>query len=1794
MRLARPTLPRARRGRLMHVAMVVVMALLAVLLNAPLASASDQVEVPHCSLFQDHCVLNATTASCTFTASVTFRCGRLVTPTDTSAHAANASSSGSFDNDVDNATITFPVQVHDVYDCPWELTGNLFLAPNVHVAVEGDDCLVKIGLGKMLVLGQNASLTASSLSVDAAFVRIERQAQLLATYTGAYRNQRSVTTGSAQHGASFGGTGGRRVTLNETTTPWHQQFGYFFHAPNESKQETRVRAAAWDVESYWSFPSPSFDATDDSLRSTQLLFGSGSISGQANTSQVTRGGGRIRVVASRDLVVMQGARVAANGESAADGVGGGSGGSVFISAAAVSLTEGGRIEARGGDAFCRERLQSVADCFPAGGGGRIKISYVSSQLEDSSVDTTGGTIVYNDERIDKLVHPMEKTALYGAAGTFYRVFLGADGVTESTLSVGSRWSARSGDGESVIGIGAVTPLVVGEPNAEDTAETPFQLSVMATQPRVNMLVIRDGAIVATSALVASSASLFLRNDSFLMDLGRLDQDEDERDKVAIHTNIITIADNAVVLIPHAHAVTIRADSISINALTTLRFTRRIVMAARHNLHLEANVTSFEPLPTSTLSPADRQQILTLASGNDVYVGGTVVVGALYVHSEASIAVQAALDATYAAAMDSRFLPCTKAMPFLPINSSTSVNFTLMLEAAQSITLGNASQSPSKTLLRGSAVRLCAGNNILLAEDAVVTSNGKGALANQGPGGGDCVGSVGGGGGYGGRGADSSSINDVGDYASGGLAYGTRSGVGMLGSGGGCVNAGAGGGVVMLGARGVVLDGEVHCNGEGGVNGAGGGSGGFLGLTISEFLRGGGKISAVGGGSQCLDTKAQTATGNSSLVLGVMQGDGHRRQPHPTVPATWLCGGGGGGGRLQLRGCEQNEVDKCMSGFDGNYTVAGGASSAPPGFSWSDATGEAKSTASSTSSSAESVTMAAASGSFFGFPCLPGSGGLFCRLCAVGTYKSESNSEECQPCANSPANAHYVGVGSISADCDWMCEPGYTGDFCVSPLQQLLDACGGEFGFALVLLSIVMFLILLGYACRNRKEPSAAYYYAPRGRGGLTSGLTGLGGGSSNGLLGTQGERQHLLSTNTLGRGGASVGAVPHHYKRRWPAVLFFMRWFYWPRVNYPKLLERDLPEHMGRIYFSGVHDRDAPLKLRTTVPPPLKPVLYDEEFRELAQRINAAVAWPHSFFASWGEVAWTLMVIVCFPWASAILSYRRHLRMNALKRIIARYNHACMKGPRARGLLNALKLGYSGDYSLVYLELLFKESSQSTCVPTTKQIGKPSLPLVLLFAGRGTYDAPYFLDPSDLLVRSIPQCPELTSFIDAPWIEFVAELNELLRVVSRDESLLVESLVPVARFLERKMALSMNGTGKLGGLRIYLGRFYVGDEVDCGEEFKLGILLVSAYGESNHQSLSADQLNRLGIGNSGSNYGSYARGPDTYDAYGTPPPPLHPPTSSYTSPAVDPALYDPWRGTSTHANTGATNGLNKPMGSSIREEALRDRSSTSGSVESIFGANPRIDHPDLHGLVPAANGAATTARRLLSRRSRRKTFYEGWLGPVDASLPVPGVLISADELEDRLADRPRKLRLEALFKHHILPRNVPRSSWLAAQWMLNLALLALLMVDLAITFAILVNLKCVTDGEVDASCSASILVPVLLVPPLTILLAPIMGIVSLAIASTSFSRRYAIWNALSMLNISLVILGCLMQSSRLVAPWFTAPLPVLPVISLAVKMGLAYVIERYIAFQETNRRRRGWRGLMKRRLSDASIPPESP
>ncbi|KAG2807928.1 hypothetical protein PC116_g12063 [Phytophthora cactorum] len=347
---------------------------------------------PHCADFLQHCAWNSSTSSCAFSQSISFVCGPreaveapVSIPTGSgsllSAEAVSASSfTGYSDGDVGVSAVAG-------FTCHWDVPGDLHFAPGVTVAVEGDDCLLHIGSGQMVLLGARATLKASSLSVEASFVHLEVDAQISASYSGAFRDGHGLFTGTDVFGASHGGGGGQRLIANATMLTQQTTRGFFdvrgrtvdVELIEEKEALLKQSSAGWQLADLWAkekalmadpavMTASSGASGGPSATIAPFLLGSGSrvvIAGNGSSDHIVTvdGGGRIQIKASKDVVVMAGATIQASGASAIDGVSGGSG----DNAAARGITH----------------------CFPAGGGGRVQISFMSSQLDTDAIDTTG-------------------------------------------------------------------------------------------------------------------------------------------------------------------------------------------------------------------------------------------------------------------------------------------------------------------------------------------------------------------------------------------------------------------------------------------------------------------------------------------------------------------------------------------------------------------------------------------------------------------------------------------------------------------------------------------------------------------------------------------------------------------------------------------------------------------------------------------------------------------------------------------------------------------------------------------------------------------------------------------------------------------------------------------------------------------------------------------------------------------------------------------------------------------------------------------------------------------------------------------------------------------------------------------------------------------------------------------------------------------------------------------------------------------------------------------------------------
>ncbi|OQS07009.1 nucleoside diphosphate kinase, partial [Thraustotheca clavata] len=1032
--------------------------------------------------------------------------------------------------------------------------------------------------------------------------------------------------------------------------------------------------------------------------------------------------------------------------------------------------------------------------------------------------------------------------------------------------------------------------------------------------------------------------------------------------------------------------------------------------------LDGNITS--NVAATVWTNTDPTGQLILRSPKDLVVSGYVSMPTVFASANASVVISGQLESRKR--MNKTDPVEYQLCSIMQTTESILNNYTISLFSSGVITLGEENKAGALT---GAALLLCTDSALTVSTNFQLSSSGFGYPSYHGYGHGECVGSLGSGGGYGGDGADSYALRPTKSVmASGGPSYGSKQSTGFLGSGGGCDDAGAGGGVIVLGAHHLNLNGTIAADGVNGEAGSGGGSGGFVSIVVPNGLSGHGSLSASGGNVSCIEQKI---TFNTSQVL---------------------CGGGGGGGQLRLQGC--TNFTECASGFSGAYYVDGGKILSKIKLPHSPVGG---------------------TGIYYGFPCPPGYGGLLCRSCPVGTFKEERGSVECIACHNAPPNSHYTRTGSISSECVWSCDPGYTGQHCLSPLDDLFEVLGG-------LMALGLLLIIVGIGYYFKRDPYVKY---------------------------RPGESDHLF--------------ILPKPKSPWYHLYCcnISRWL-WPRIGYPKLEGNDLKFHIARLYLSGNNTQSNPLLLRTTVTANLDKVLESDKYADFARDINEMLA-----FSTSGSIFYKLVQCFCYPFASDVLLYRRHKKFNAVKRYLCKYKHDCMKGPRAKAVMKAIKVGYAADYSLAYIELLHTEYSMTSCAPQNTPIGEPHLPMVLLFAGMGSYESPLYLDPNDLMVRSLPQAPELDAFIDEQLIEIVAELNALLRVVDTSNGTkCMSQLQAVAEFCE-----DLGDMQNLGGVRMYLGFFNTHDNVEFG--YQWGIYLTTTkhvaakYSGPNNEFKHDIRLNEY-----------YDRGMKTMN-------------------------------TQASANV-----------SSIRNAALM---------------SPR----SLAQMAPPPRSTFKPSQVSIPHYIRVADYK----GPLDNTLPLAGVLMTSAEFQQHKLHLMEKERIPIWYRLRsmIMPANVSKPPDTKFHgWGVFIALIVLVILDLVTALAMLVNLKCVENGEEVVACTKSVIYPVLLIYPLAILIAPIIGIISLAMGSPSVVRKYALWNSCSYLNVVVAIIICYVKSDKLVALYVTRPLPLLPVTLLLLKIAEGRVVNIYIADIESNRRRRGWRGLMKRRDSDASSPPDSP
>lgn len=128
-----------------------------------------------------------------------------------------------------------------------------------------------------------------------------------------------------------------------------------------------------------------------------------------------------------------------------------------------------------------------------------------------------------------------------------------------------------------------------------------------------------------------------------------------------------------------------------------------------------------------------------------------------------------------------------------------------------------------------------------------------------------------------------------------------------------------------------------------------------------------------------------------------------------------------------------------------------------------------------------------------------------------------------------------------------------------------------------------------------------------------------------------------------------------------------------------------------------------------------------------------------------------------------------------------------------------LRVGISPDLTVAYIDFLFDDGLKSVLRPLNR-LGQPRFPLSLRICGLGTYFSPWYVDTNDVLLQAISQSSEFAVFIDKAWINFIIELNKVLKTIHKHH--LQRDLIKLMKFLADE-----SKTGGLGGLLIHFCTF---------------------------------------------------------------------------------------------------------------------------------------------------------------------------------------------------------------------------------------------------------------------------------------------------------------------------------------------------------------------------------------------------
>ena len=416
---------------------------------------------------------------------------------------------------------------------------------------------------------------------------------------------------------------------------------------------------------------------------------------------------------------------------------------------------------------------------------------------------------------------------------------------------------------------------------------------------------------------------------------------------------------------------------------------------------------------------------------------------------------------------------------------------------------------------------------------------------------------------------------------------------------------------------------------------------------------------------------------------------------------------------------------------------------------------------------------------------PEDGKSKCRKCQPGTFSNTEKATKCDACQGKPeSNAVYYKPGSKKVKCSFRCLPGFAGFDCQAcdslqesdknlfiqedyfsnhtcsgqgrcigdgkdprMVQDCKELCQGCIcndahhvpPFCITVLARILVTVriygLFGFVAAAFIIPTLAFCFLCR--------LKGCPGYRRNRKKEASEASQSLIDLQNL-----SKGSNP-------------------PVSSLGESASAHIESHVTRVYFTGQNTVLSPLNLPKTPPVHIAEMVEVEEYADFAREVNNKMAFTRKH-----QIVFFVMYSFCYPFAEHLLSRWRIKKLTELREIWANF-------PSSVFLLRlkiGMTIGVSPDGTLAYLDVRrtqlrntnHLESTASTAVHRTSLGGRVSWSreeLFLVLSGSGTYYNPFFLDPNDLLVKTIPNIPHLNKFIESLWHEFVRELNQALRVV---------------------------------------------------------------------------------------------------------------------------------------------------------------------------------------------------------------------------------------------------------------------------------------------------------------------------------------------------------------------------------------------------------------------------------------------